>query len=95
MADFYHRLGLNGPQRHILATAVPKRQYYCISEEGQRLYDLALGPLALAFVGISDKETLATLKALEARHGPRWVDAWLALKDVPVLSTFSAPEAAA
>ena len=37
----------------------PERQYYYVSEKGRRLFDLALGPLALSFVGASDKESLA------------------------------------
>ena len=47
---------------------------------GRRLYDLALGPLALAFVGSTDKESIAQIKALEARHGDAWVHEWLALR---------------
>ncbi|EDP8962463.1 type IV secretion system protein VirB4, partial [Salmonella enterica subsp. enterica] len=44
---------------------------------GRRLYDLALGPLALAFVGASDKESVAIIKNLEAKFGDQWVDEWL------------------
>ena len=74
----YRRMGLNSRQIEILATAVPKRQYYYSSEWGHRLYDLALGPLALAFVGASDKESIAEIRALEAKYGAAWTDEWLA-----------------
>lgn len=74
----YRRMGLNTRQIEILASAIPKRQYYYVSEYGRRLYDLALGPLALAFVGASDKESVAAIKQLEARYGAGWVDEWLA-----------------
>ena len=74
----YRRMGLNARQIEILATAVPKRDYYCVSEDGRRLYQLALGPLALAFVGATDKESIASIQHLEAKHGDRWVDEWLA-----------------
>ena len=77
-AALYRRMGLNARQIEILATAVPKRQYYYVSENGRRLYDLALGPLALAFVGASDKESVATIKHMEARFGDEWVHEWLA-----------------
>jgi type IV secretion system protein VirB4 len=73
----YRRMGLNERQIEILATAIPKRQYYYVSELGRRLYDLALGRLALAFVGASDKESIAAIKALEAKHGKDWVHEWL------------------
>lgn len=74
----YKRMGLNARQIDILATAIPKREYYYTSESGRRLYDLALGPLALSFVGASDKESVAHIKALEAKHGDDWVHHWLA-----------------
>ncbi|MDZ4358936.1 MAG: conjugal transfer protein TrbE [Variovorax sp.] len=77
-AALYRRMGLNKRQIEILATAVPKRQYYYVSENGRRLYDLALGPLALAFVGASDKESVAAIKSLQAKFGHEWVDHWLA-----------------
>lgn len=78
----YRRMGLNPRQIDILATAIPKRQYYYVSENGRRLFELALGPVALAFVGATDKESITTIKALEARLGPRWVDEWLSLRGV-------------
>lgn len=76
-ADLYRRMGLNARQIEILATATPKRQYYYVSESGRRLYDLALGPLALAFVGASDKESVAAIQALEKRYGDDWINHWL------------------
>ena len=77
-AQLYRRMGLNARQIEILATAIPKRQYYTVSEQGRRLYDLALGPLALAFVGATDKESVAAIRALEAKWGNGWIDVWLA-----------------
>jgi type IV secretion system protein VirB4 len=76
----YRRMGLNTRQIEILATAVQKRHYYYVSEQGRRLYELALGPLALAFIGHTDRESIATIRALEDRHGEAWVHAWLQLK---------------
>jgi type IV secretion system protein VirB4 len=74
----YRRMGLNSRQIELVATAIPKRQYYYSAECGHRLYDLALGPLALAFVGASDKESIAEIRALEAKYGEAWIDEWLA-----------------
>jgi type IV secretion system protein VirB4 len=81
-AALYHRMGLNARQIDIIATAIPKRQYYYSSEKGRRLYDLALGPLALAFVGNSDKESIAAMQALEAEHGAGWPAEWLKTKNI-------------
>lgn len=76
-AALYRRMGLNARQIEILATAVPKQQYYYVSENGRRLYDLALGPLALSFVGASDKESITAIKSLEAKYGNHWIHEWL------------------
>lgn len=78
----YRRMGLNVRQIDILANAVPKRQYYYVSEHGRRLYDLALGPMALAFVAVSDKESVAAIKGLEAKFGDAWVHEWLASRNL-------------
>jgi type IV secretion system protein TrbE len=78
----YRRMGLNKRQIEILATAIPKRQYYAMCEDGRRLYELALGPLALAFVGATDKESIAQIKQLEAKHGGAWVHQWLASRNL-------------
>ncbi len=81
-AALYRRMGLNARQIDILVSAMPKRQYYYVSENGRRLYDLALGPLALAFVGATDKESVAAIKVLETRFGDAWVHHWLASCDI-------------
>ncbi|GJL95514.1 MAG: conjugal transfer protein TrbE [Hyphococcus sp.] len=79
-AALYRRMGLNNRQIEILASAIPKQQYYTVSENGRRLYDLALGPVALAFVGSTDKESIATIKNLTDKYGDKWVSEWLAIK---------------
>lgn len=81
-AALYSRMGLNARQIEIIATAIPKQQYYYVSENGRRLYELALGPLALSFVGASDKDSVAAIKSLEAQYGEHWVHEWLAGRGV-------------
>jgi type IV secretion system protein TrbE len=73
----YRRMGLNNRQIEILATAIPKKQYYCISESGRRLFELTLGPLAMSFVGATDKESIENIQQLEAKHGIKWIHEWL------------------
>lgn len=80
----YERMGLNPRQIDIIATAQPKRDYYYVSEKGQRLYQLALGPLALAFVGATDPDSIARMKQLEQHHGEHWVDYWLLEKGLSI-----------
>ena len=79
-AALYRQMGLNTKQIDIIATAIPKRQYYTVSEGGCRLYDAALGPLALAFAGSTDKESISAIQQLEEEHGDAWVHEWLASK---------------
>jgi len=81
-AALYRRMGLNKRQIEILATAVPKRQYYYVSETGRRLYDLALGPLAMAFVGASDKESIESIRNLRAKFGHEWINHWLTARNI-------------
>jgi type IV secretion system protein VirB4 len=53
----YARFGLNERQIELIARATPKRQYYLQSARGNRLFDLGLGPIALALCGVSDPAT--------------------------------------
>lgn len=75
-AALYRRMGLNARQIEIIARATPKRHYYYVSEQGRRLYDLALGPLALAFVGHTDRDSVARIKVLMSREGENWPAIW-------------------
>ena len=88
-AALYRGMGLNSRQIEILAGAIPKRQYYFVSEQGRRLYELALGPLALAFVGATDLDSINTIKKLEATFGDQWVEEWLKSRGVN-LDTYKA-----
>ncbi len=53
IADLYASFGLNDQQLRIVAAATPKREYYYQSSAGSRLFELGLGPIALAAVGAS------------------------------------------
>jgi len=52
----YERFGLNARQVEILSTAAPKRDYYAQTARGNRLFELGLGPVALALCGASSPE---------------------------------------
>lgn len=65
----YEKLGLNERQLQILSTAIPKQQYYYQSRLGNRLFNLELGPIALAFCAASTKDDQTTVKRILAEHG--------------------------
>lgn len=84
----YKRMGLNDREIFILANAERKRQYYYTSANGKRLFELALGRVALAFVGASGKEDLARIAQLKEQYGSDWPQQWLYEKNINVkLST--------
>ena len=75
----YRRFGLNDRQIEILARATPKRDYYCQSRRGNRLFELGLGPVALAFCAASSKADHAAIERVAAEHGrDAFTPAWLA-----------------
>lgn len=75
--DLYSMMGLNETEIGIIRTATKKRHYYTTSPEGRRLFDLALGPIALSFVGVSDKDQLRRVRQVADEHGEAWPFAWL------------------
>jgi type IV secretion system protein VirB4 len=73
----YEGIGLNRRQIQIVATALPKRQYYVLSSLGRRLISLGLGPVALSFVGMAGREAIVQVNEHMATHGRLWPAAWL------------------
>ena len=65
----YERFGLNERQIELVARATPKRHYYLQSTRGNRLFELGLGPIALALCGASDPASQSRIDALLAEHG--------------------------
>jgi type IV secretion system protein VirB4 len=75
---FYERLGLNRRQIDLIANAAPKRDYYLVTRDGARLFELGLGPAALAFVGASRPEDHARIDRVLAEVGEAsFAAAWL------------------
>ncbi|WP_343616929.1 conjugal transfer protein TrbE [Novosphingobium sp.] len=60
----YERFGLNERQIELISRATPKRHYYLQSSRGNRLFELGLGPVALAFAGASDPESQRLIDAV-------------------------------
>lgn len=81
-ADLYDAFGLNEREIMLIKHAQPKRQYYYKSPLGRRIFELGLGPLALSFLAVSDKDTLREVKTFEEKHGKDWPLYWLNSKGV-------------
>ncbi len=78
IARIYERFGLNARQIEIVARATPKRDYYCQSRRGNRLFDLGLGEVALAFCAASSRTDQRRIEELCAAHGrDGFAAAWL------------------
>ena len=74
----YDRLGLNARQIDTVARATPKRDYYFQSAQGNRLFELGLGEVTLAFAGVSQAEDMKRLEAVRARSNREgFAPAWL------------------
>jgi len=67
--EAYERFGLNDRQIELVSRATPKRQYYLQSARGNRLFELGLGPVALALCGASDPATQSRIDAMIADDG--------------------------
>ena len=74
----YRRFGLNDRQVEILSRATPKRDYYCQSRRGNRLFELGLGDVALAFTAASSRTDQTLISNLVDTYGrDRFAHAWL------------------
>ncbi|WP_099868045.1 conjugal transfer protein TrbE [Pararhizobium haloflavum] len=80
--EFYERIGFNERQIEIVATATPKREYYVASPDGRRLFDMALGPITLSFVGASGKDDIKRINDLRHAYGDDWTTHWLESRGV-------------
>lgn len=79
----YRRFGLNDRQIEILARAMPKRDYYCQSRRGNRLFELGLSDVALALCAASSKTDQAAIDRILAEHGREgFLPAWLRYRGV-------------
>ena len=74
---------MNDRQIEILSRATPKRDYYCQSRRGNRLFELGLSEVALALCAASSKTDQAAIETILAEHGrDGFLPAWLRACDV-------------
>lgn len=74
----YQGLGLSDRQIDIIAQSQPKRDYYYQSRLGNRLFQLGLGPIALAFAGTGTPDDQRAIDDVLHTHGashfaPHWL----------------------
>jgi len=89
--DSYQKLGLTRRQIEIIARATPRSQYYYASPLGSRLFNLDLGPIALALCGATGHPDLRRARELLAQGG-NFLDAWLTERGVGDLAARLIPE---
>jgi type IV secretion/conjugal transfer VirB4 family ATPase len=75
--ELYRKFGLSDRQIDIIAEAAPKRDYYYASPLGRRLFQFALGPAALAFIGAGSKEDVLAARRMIGDFGGCWPVEWL------------------
>ncbi len=67
----YESFGLNERQLQILQQSIPKKDYYYQSREGNRLFELGLGGLALAFCAAGAPPDQARIENVLREHDRR------------------------
>jgi type IV secretion system protein TrbE len=78
LRSIYEGFGLNARQIGIVAHAQPKRDYYYQSRLGNRVFDLGLGSVALAFAAAASPEDQREIdKVLAASGAADFARAWL------------------
>jgi type IV secretion system protein VirB4 len=97
LKSVYEGFGLNDRQIELIARALPKREYYFQSRIGNRLFELGLGPAALAFVGASTPEHQRAMDViLEDCRSEDFAAVWLRTQGLEwaaeLIERFSQPE---
>ena len=99
LKSVYAGFGLNDRQIDILAHARPKRDYYYQSRLGCRLFDLGLGPIAMAFAATSTPEDQRAIDEIASgADSESFAAKWLARRGLDwaarLIADFSAGRAA-
>ena len=80
----YEQFGLNARQIDLISRATPKRDYYYQSPLGARVFDLGLGPIALAICGACSADDQTLLDRVSAETTPDdFAECWLHEKGLP------------
>ena len=76
--ETYAAFGLTEDQLGLIAQLRPKREYLVTQRgEGSRVVNFQLGPVALAFCGVSSKEDLDRIDELRTSYPDTWTNHWV------------------
>ncbi len=79
----YERFGLNDRQIELIAHSIPKHDYYYQSQRGNRVFELGLGPVGLAFCGASTPADHRLIdELLKEDTSVPFADRWLRAKEL-------------
>ena len=79
----YYDFGLNEQQIAILASATPKQDYYIASTSGNRLFQLDLDRLTLAFLDAGSEDDKKEFTKIYNSKKDTWILDWLEYKKLP------------
>ncbi len=83
-AKVYQSFGLNERQIELIAQATPKQDYYYQSPLGCRVFELGLGPIALAFCGSSDQDAQKLIdRTVAESEASDFAETWLYASGLP------------
>lgn len=76
-ASIYKNMGCNDTEIALISDLRKKREYYIKSPEGKRRINFQIGEIALSFIGVSDKESLQSVREFNRKYGDEWAVHWL------------------
>ena len=88
IAALYAGFGLNSQQVRLISQAVPKREYYYQSPAGNRLFELGLGPIALAAVAAGGASDQTLIDRLLVTGADRFAGAYYAARGLPDVAAY-------
>ncbi|OCX71342.1 hypothetical protein A6O24_15480 [Acidithiobacillus thiooxidans] len=77
LRPMYADFGLEDRQIELLQASTPKQDYYIFSQAGHRRVSFDMGPVTLAFTGVSDPRDVKRVAELKGIYGKEWPIEWL------------------
>lgn len=81
-AEIYRQFGLNDREIDIVKNLTPKKEYFYKSPLGNRVFDLNLSPLEVAFLTATSKEDQRKAAAMQNLSVPQFINEWKKIKSV-------------